>query len=287
MGFVAFDLEIAKQIPSKYVLTNTLTRQRAHNLYDTREEAEHQKSQAIDAAAWRVDSVPDDFMAHWPLGISVAATSLPSSEKTVPWYSSDEYSKPLPQVTKKTAKTMVELMCDLSSRGHQVVTWNGLRFDFHVLAHESGMWDECIELAKNHVDLMFLIFCHKGYYAKLDNCAKVMLGESKTEGIDGAHAPELWARGEYDLCIEYVCQDVALTAKLAQFISDTSMIEWTASSSGKLHSILLRNLIRGGRLPTVMECLDIPEPDTSWMSNPPHRSDFFEWMDEESPFIPF
>lgn len=277
MSLVAFDLEIAKQIPSKYILTHMRTRQRSPEIFNTHGEAEKRKSLAIDGVNWYIDSVPDDFMAHWPLGISVAATTGIHGRPSA-WYGKEGSSKPLSKMTKHDCGALVNYLLDCHESGDQIITWNGLRFDFHVLAEESGMYAECAELARNHVDLMFIIFCMKGFYAKLDNCAKVMLGEQKTEGVNGAFAPELWARGEYETVIEYVCQDVALTAKLAQYVALTAMIEWTSSSSGKLHGINIRSLIKDGRLPTVMECLEIPEPDTSWMDNPPKRSDFFEWM---------
>ena len=52
--------------------------------------------------------------------------------------------------------------------GYTILTWNGLSFDFNVLAEESGMHDECAELALNHVDMMFHIFCLRGHYLGLD-----------------------------------------------------------------------------------------------------------------------
>lgn len=284
--FVALDLEIAKQIPSKYILTNMVTRRRSNAIFDSEEQAEKVRRKEINPSQWRVDSIPDDFMSHWPLGISVAATAFPPPNKPVAWYSVSG-DTPAGQMDNVDAQALVNYMQKALEQDNQIVTWNGLRFDYHVMAHESGKHAECAEMALNHVDLMFIIFCHKGFYAKLDNCARSMLGEQKTEGVDGAYAPELWAKAQYDTVIEYVSQDVSLTAKLAQKIAETGVIEWTASSSGKLHSINVAHLIKDGRLPTVMECLELAEPDTSWMDNPPQRSDFFEWMDKKSQFIPF
>lgn len=273
--FVGFDLEIAKEVPSRYLLTNTQTGKRRNTLYETKAEAIAARNLEINPTQWRIDTVPDDFMNSWPLGISCAATTYEGGVSK--WYEPN-YG---PQLSTTNCSNLVNYLCDLHEEGEQLVTWNGTRFDWHVLAYESGMVQECIDLAMNSVDLMFIIMCHKGFFAKLDNCARMMVGEGKPDDIDGALAPTLWKRGEYQKVLDYVCLDSRLTAQVAQEVAKIDMIAWTSSSSGKAHSIDLKHLIKDGRLPTVAECLErIPLPDTSWMDNPPTREDFFTWMEE-------
>jgi hypothetical protein len=44
-----------------------------------------------------------------------------------------------------------------------VVTWNGVGFDFDVLAAEAQMLAECRALALAYVDIMFNVVCRLGY----------------------------------------------------------------------------------------------------------------------------
>lgn len=91
-----------------------------------------------------------------------------------------------------------ELMRCVDDEGYTLLTWNGLGFDFPVLADESGLLAECQEFARNHVDMMFYILCIRGHRLGLDTAAKGMGLPGKTEGMTGADAPKLWADGQYE-----------------------------------------------------------------------------------------
>jgi hypothetical protein len=71
--------------------------------------------------------------------------------------------------------------------------------------------------------------------------------------------------------LEYLKRDVLQLLKLAHSVADLRTIRWT-SRAGKPQEV------RFPRLLTVSECFAIPEPDTSWMSDPPKRQQFVEWM---------
>jgi len=55
---------------------------------------------------------------------------------------------------REEAATLVRYLEDQVAHGYGVLTWNGLGFDFVVLAEESGMLQECRALALSHVDMM-------------------------------------------------------------------------------------------------------------------------------------
>ncbi len=169
-----------------------------------------------------------------------------------------------------------------SAKNIQIVTWNGAAFDFFVLAHETGMFAECGDLALGHVDLMAAVTFSKGYFLGLDKALAGAGLEGKvknmrlTDGsvlthMSGAQAPALWKAGEQDTVIEYLKGDVAQLLALASAVEETRTIRWN-SNRGKPQSVRIK------KQHTVKDCFQIPEPDTSWMSNPPLRSSFVDWI---------
>ena len=61
------------------------------------------------------------------------------------------------------------------------------------------------------------------------------------------------------------------TLKLAQHISEHRSIQWSSRAGRPQHVYV-------DKLRTVTECFAYPEPDTSWMRNPPTREQFTAWM---------
>jgi hypothetical protein len=94
----------------------------------------------------------------------------------------------------------------------------------------------------------------------------------KTEGMSGAVAPVLWAEGRREEVLNYVAQDVRTTMDLAMACEASGTMRWFARS-GKLRSMALPkgwlSVEAAGRL---------PEPDTSWMSDPLSRKTVMGWM---------
>ncbi len=65
---------------------------------------------------------------------------------------------------------VLELVHDLQKlvkNGYTLLTWNGAGFDFQVLAQESGLFEECGELALHHIDMMLLVTFRKGWLLPL------------------------------------------------------------------------------------------------------------------------
>ena len=217
-----------------------------------------------------------DWRDHRPLGITCAAI-WQGEERSDVWYSKDAEGRPLDRMTKEAAAALVKRLVALTEMGYTLVTWNGLGFDFDVLAEESGRLDDCVRLAKEHVDMMVHLFCVKGYPVGLAAAAEYVGIAGKFEGMAGVDAVQLWAGGEHDKVLKYVRQDARVTAMLARAAEDVGELGWI-SRAGRKQEL---------RLPygwlSVKDALALPEPDTSWMTDPIPRDSFTGWIPLTAP----
>lgn len=220
-----------------------------------------------------------DWHKHRPLGISCAA--LYDGAETDLMYNRADKSQPM---TPYQCSKLIELMIWYTEQDYQIVSWNGCGFDFDILAEESGMYKECAALALNHIDMMFHFFCVKGFPIGLDAAAKGLGLAGKTEGMDGAKAPEMWRAGEYNKVLDYLEQDVVTTYEVAveamkarrvppKFITPRAGIPWTAKSGRS-------NFCKITQWLTVAEAMNLAEPNTSWMDAPWPRSKFTGWLNQ-------
>ncbi len=213
-----------------------------------------------------------DWSRYRPLGISCAAT-YPSDGDAVLWFgktSSGEYAS---KMNVDEIRELVKHLEDQVSAGYVILTWNGLGFDFDILAEESSMVRNCRTLAINHIDMMFHVFCLKGYPLGLDKAAKGMGLRGKPPGMSGEMAPRMWAEGRFQEVLVYVQQDVLTILELAYAVDIRRDLRWL-SNSGRQQILPLPS----GWL-TVKEAQMLPLPDTSWMSNPWPRSKFSKWLE--------
>lgn len=225
--------------------------------------------------------LPKD-MARWedhaPLGITCAALALSDNDAVTYWSG-------VPRLDQPQCVKMVHDLQSIVNEGYKLLTWNGAGFDFHVLAQESGLYRECGELALNHIDMMLLVTFRKGWYLSLQKVLKgaglkgklkeVVLSDGTIlRNMDGAKAPRLWASGEHDAVLAYLREDVKQPLKLVEFILKDKKIVWTSNSGSPM-------TVRIEKLHTVRECFAIPEPDVSWMDDPPSRSQFISWIPKD------
>ena len=222
-----------------------------------------------------VKDVPgDDFnwRPHRPLGISCAATLGSDSGQPLLWYSKTQAGHPDKQMNQEDAQGLVKYLVEMAADGFTIVTWNGLGFDFDILAEEAGEAASCKECALDHVDMMFHLVCSLGYPVALDKAAQGLGLQGKAPGMTGFNAPKLWAQGRFKEVLDYVAQDVRTAMQIAQSCDQRRKFEWI-TRKGTKSSIPLTN----GWL-TVRKAVRLPEPDTSWMSNPLSRRDFTAWL---------
>ena len=182
---------------------------------------------------------------------------------------------------------IVDRLLEFVGQGYQIVTWNGLGFDFPLLAiesHERGCSDLIKGLAANHIDIGFQMLCEKGFMCGL-NAAAIGLGLSgKTEGMHGDLAPAMWkeSREKQDLVLEYVAQDSRTTGEVYEGILDQGgSLVWITKKGYPTRRAwfpTLRGNQYGVRLLKVAEALALPLPDTSWMDEAWPRSKFSGWL---------
>jgi len=207
---------------------------------------------------------------------SIAATCT-SKEDLRYWFNT-------PYMTPETAKELVLFMTDKMSEGIIPFTWNGLAFDFPLLAQHSGLIKECAELALNGVDGMFIIVANKGYFLGLDTALKGAGLETKTHEVklnsgmafsemSGKEAPRLWRDGEYDAVKTYLAGDVFRPLELISAIERNHGIRWT-SKAGNV-------MFQTTPLTPVKDLFKLPIPDTHWMTDPKPRSEFVKWIPQE------
>ena len=217
----------------------------------------------------------EEWRDHRPLGITCAALYAPELGDPIAFHSVDGDGEIADRMTREDLRLMVGMLRHLQEeRGFTIVTWNGTGFDFDVLAEESGMREECRELALAHVDMMFHVLCKRGHPLALAAAAKGLGLEGKTEGMDGLEAVRMWNQGEREDVIEYCEQDARCTHQVAVGGEEAGSLKWK-SRAGKPRSLSLRV----GWL-TVRQALKLPVPDTSWMDDPPSREGLTHWMTE-------
>lgn len=216
-----------------------------------------------------------DIKEYAPLGISCAAVAFSDKDDVIFWQGA-------PKLSIDDCKNLVGNLHSLMDEGYTLLTWNGCSFDFFVLAQESGLLEECGNIALNHVDLMMIVTFTKGYFLGLDKALsgagikgkvkKVTLSNgTKLSNMNGAQAPKLWADGEHQAVLEYLRADVTQLIELAKVVAQRKSIQWK-SNSGSPQSVSVNKFY------LAKECFNIPQPDVTWMDNPPSRKDFTNWI---------
>ncbi|MGH7818043.1 MAG: ribonuclease H-like domain-containing protein [Candidatus Binatia bacterium] len=167
---------------------------------------------------------------------------------------------------------LVHYLREMVAARYTIVTWNGLAFDFDILSEESGLAADCKKLAVDHVDMMFHVFCVKGFPVGLDYAAQGCGVKGKPAGMSGIEAPQLWQRGEYQSVLDYVAQDVRTTLQLASLCEQRKSLRWLTRKGTRSDCPLPSGWL------AVEQAMGLPKPDTSWMDKPMSRSGFTAWI---------
>jgi RNase H-like protein len=213
-----------------------------------------------------------DWKPHRPLGICCAAALPIDAKEPIIWHGRNPDGTPANRMSQSEAETVVQELAASVADGYILLTWNGLGFDLDILSEESASHDRCKELALNHVDMMFHVFCDRGFPVALDKAAHALRIPGKPPGMSGILAPQLWAQHRYQDVLNYVSQDVRTALQVALKCEAQQRFDWT-TRRGATSSM---NLARGWL--AVRDAMRMPEPDTSWMDNPIPRSDFTQWL---------
>jgi len=224
-----------------------------------------------------------DYHVVAPLGITCAAKNMNGfgAVAYTPAVGADGNYRE--RMTREECVMMLEDLEFLKSEGFAIVTWNGLGFDFQVLAEECTLglhgqerdeiWRRVGDLAWNSYDPGFQMVCEKGFMIGLQAAATGLGVQGKTEGMHGDLAPVMWKQGreKQDLVISYVKQDVVATANVWKALTGASFLPWTAKSGR-------RNVWNYRKMLPANMANAIPRPDTSWMSDPRPPESFYKWI---------
>jgi hypothetical protein len=213
-----------------------------------------------------------NWRPYRPLGISCAATLASGAAQPLLWHGQTPDGLPDKRMSQADARGLAAYLSKMAADGFKILTWNGLAFDFDILAEESGAAASCAACALDHVDMMFHAFCSLGYPIGLDKAAQGMGLPGKPPGMSGAKAPQLWAQGHFQEVLEYVAQDVRIALQLAETCDQRRKLQWITRKGTKGSLPLAHGWL------TVREALRLPEPDTSWMSAPMPRRGFTAWL---------
>lgn len=213
-----------------------------------------------------------DWRSYRPLGICCAATLPADAAKPRLWHGVAGDDLPADRMSRKDAAALVDYLASAVQDGYTILTWNGLGFDFDVLAEESCMLPECRRLARGHADMMFHVFCELGHPVGLEAAAAAMSLPGKPDGMSGLLAPSMWAEGKRQEVLDYVAQDTRTTLDLARSCERQGCFRWITRRGARK-----RMPLPSGWL-TVDSALKLPQPDTSWMSKPLSRRTFTGWL---------
>ena len=225
---------------------------------------------ALDLETARLTDAASDWRRQRPLGITCVA--LLGSDQDLPqlWHGTNSDGTPAPDDARQA--WLVGHLQHMVDSGYTLLSWNGLGFDWEILAEESGDLASCRKFALDHVDLMFHIFCQKGFAVSLDKAAQGLGLPGKPPGMTGRMAPQLWAEGHHAEVLKYVAQDVRTAIGIATESERRSAFAWVTSRGSRSSMPLPAGWL------SVKAACRLPLPDTSWMDDPWPREKFTGWL---------
>ncbi len=206
---------------------------------------------------------------YGPFHITVAAT-VTFQGKSRLWYSQDATGRPAAQLTQQGAYELLRFLEQEQAAGSQIFAWNGLGFDFKWLGHHAEAPELASRVALKSYDPMFQFFNITGFPVALAKVAEGM-GIRQRKTLHGSEAPALWAAGEHQTVMDYVVGDCRLTNQVVAAIERFGEVRWI-TARGTPSSKCMRGL------KTVEAIIKDPPPDQSWMTDPPTKESFFEWL---------
>ncbi len=240
-----------------------------------------------------------DWWEYAPLGISCAATlaredgrddGVRNGPNSRVWTGAPlEYGGYPSAMTPPEVCTFIRYLAMMAERGYTIASWNGLSFDWQLLARECGDRELavlCADLARAHVDVAFQMVCERGFMIGLDAAAKGLGLGGKPEGMSGALAPELWAQGweAQEQVLEYVRGDARTLADVHDRLLRARALWWTTKAGKRAARPWVPCLKGDERFLTVEEALQIPEPEGNDWFQPWDRQRFCAWLPQAATF---
>ena len=180
---------------------------------------------AFDIETTKIPPAGEDWRSLRPLGISCAATWAVDSNQPLIWHGKRTGGGIADQLSLRDGSNLVDFLSEQVRRGYTIVTWNGVGFDFDVLAEESGKLNECRRLALNHVDMMFHVLCQIGHGIGLgghEGTVHLTRGNKRPleVGMCFSNEPGIYIHGEFGVRIE---DCIHITEDGARFFSEPQL----------------------------------------------------------------
>ena len=150
------------------------------------------------------------------------------------------------------------------------ITFNGLSFDFKVLARlatsagaiELGKWASKIAMSERHVDIMFDFLGEHGYYTSMNSFAVPLELEKTWDGGGAADSTDI------PKIVAYCKSDVEILEQVYQSGSKKFYLKRRSKGTGKtVVWVLPPNGFR--TVPETLKLIKTRMPDQKWMSDPP------------------
>lgn len=230
----------------------------------------------------------DDVWKGWPFGISAAA--IRQNDSTAVY----TYQQPVSSIyavnetwdaalfsqralSTHSANVILNALLSFQEDGNRVFAWNGVSFDWQLLAKLTGRWKEATLGAKKSYDPMFQGLCLAGFPVKQESVAMAFGYPGKV--ISGGNAPQLWEDGLEDVVVDYVQGDVIMLERIVRSVERYGGLKWTSKGGSTMFTPFFpRHLL------TVEQALELPLPDTSWAKDDGGltvtREQFTDWFVE-------
>jgi hypothetical protein len=184
----------------------------------------------------------------------------------------------------RTALQIAQLLWAWHQAGCTIVTWNGIAFDFVVLADAAGAAAfDCLKevaLGAHHVDMMFNLFMHLGYNVPLKATAQETIGLTKQGLEHGQDAPLVWALGRHEEVLKYCANDARITLDLYNKADKTGVIRWRTRGGRGSPRALGRNRYWSPTWPVARMLEREPPPLATFLRRPPTLKGFLERWDK-------
>ncbi len=212
----------------------------------------------------------DIWKDFWPFGISVGALKLSTQTAPILWYDINGGGTALSWSLLYT-KRVVELLYSLYLMGVKLFAHNGTGFDWQLL-YRITEDSRCIEMALKSYDPCFQVLCMTGFPVGLEALATANNVTHAKKEMDGKSAPKEWYEGNFSEVVTYVKGDVLRLEGVVESIVRQRGVYWETNTGS------LRYLLFPKGFLTVEQCLALPQPDQSWMTNPIKREAVVKWM---------
>lgn len=220
---------------------------------------------SLTANAEELDSTPTSVWAMTVIGgggtlpCAIILVSLDGELKT---YFSTVYGTPLSEMEPDDLNAALDDVQALLDTGNTLITWDGMRRDFPLLAAHDKV--RVSEIAVRHHSLAFDLFCRKGFPIAMDTICRSMNVEFFNDTPDWHTNP--------DDAIDTARAFLRSLLNLWDAVEvNGNVVQWLAKS-GKAMTLNL------GYWRSVAEAVELPQPDVTWMDKPMPRSDFLKWV---------